>query len=135
MKKDLYCLVGRDSGFRDFQNEPSFVPLYHYDPIEYSKLLENEFGRLDLQNVSLKILIDSCINKNCPWCGCEEKNKLVVSKTCFPNEDYQSVCSVCANCKARGPVITVNKLHSELNPEAVDDYLDQRWIERISNLK
>ena len=135
MKKEFYCLVSRDADFRELEDEPSFQSPCQYDPVQYAKLLENEFGRLDLKYTRLKILIDLYQKKNCPWCGCEEKKNLVVSKLDFPEEYCQYMCSVCINCKARGPTLIINRLNAELNPEAVDDFLDRRWNERTSNLK
>ena len=131
----IYASFTNADDFRTFLDHADFEPVYEYNPFEFAKIHREEMGRLKLRSFNLHLLLDSGINKSCPWCDHQEpiiKYEEPTSQDSCKTHSYHRLYAQCPSCLARGPTLNI---HHDVgyNKEAVEEYKSmvlQRWASR-----
>lgn len=131
MIKDIYVYFTDKEYMDDFRNLSDFVWPTDYDIVEYSKSLQEEYGKLKLKNINIRLLFDSGRETKCPWCN--HPNPEIIEETSLKEEavEIYRFYARCPNCLARGPALNVNRVIQ--NDEAIE--YKQMILQRTSEYK
>lgn len=131
--KHVYLHTSDHNSREIFKNEEKFAPPFEYPPLDYSKSLRNEYGRIESRGNYYHILLGKIPQERCPWCGIEPILRIITNQNNIPDPQIPiKMFYCCPQCGSQGPVLHVNTAVQEDKKmmEHFKDFVRQRYADR-----